>query len=128
MPTVPAERESFNDGTALRVLIIIPAYNEAQSLPALVAEVRALYPAFDVLVVNDGSTDDTDEALAHLDARSISLPCNLGVGGAVQTGLLLGMEDGYDIAIQVDGDGQHPPAEIAKLLDGMRQSGSDMAL
>src|SRR3979411_2950811 len=111
-----------------RVLVIIPAYNEAQSLPDLIHELRMKYPAFDVLVMDDGSTDDTAVALSKLQARVISLPCNLGVGGAVQTALLVALEEDYDIAIQVDGDGQHPPGEISKLLAAMEAKGADRVL
>ncbi len=111
-----------------RVLVIIPAYNEALSLPPLIGELLGLYPGFDVLVVDDGSTDQTQAVVSKLPVRLISLPCNLGVGGAVQTGLLVALQDHYDIAIQVDGDGQHPPAEISKLLTTMQQNGSDMVL
>lgn len=114
--------------TAPRVLVIVPAYNEALSLPALIAELRRLYPRFDIVVVDDGSSDQTQTVAATLAARVISLPCNLGVGGAVQTGLLIALEDAYDIAVQVDGDGQHPPAAISTLLAAMEQNGSDMVL
>jgi len=110
------------------VLAIVPAYNEALSLPALLGELRASYPGLDVLVVDDGSTDQTRAVVSGLAVRLISLPCNLGVGGAVQTGLLVALEDGYDVAIQVDGDGQHPPEEIPKLLAALQQNGSDMVL
>jgi glycosyltransferase involved in cell wall biosynthesis len=109
-------------------MVIIPAYNEALSLPPLLAELRSRYPGFDVLVVNDGSRDHTASVVTGSGARLVSLACNLGAGGAVQTGLLAALEEDYDIAIQVDGDGQHPPGEISKLLDAMRQSGADMAL
>lgn len=119
---------SGEKGALPRVLVITPAYNEALSLPALIAELRGAYPAFAVLVVNDGSTDNTAEVVLCSGARLLSLSCNLGVGGAVQTGLMAAFEEEYDLAIQVDGDGQHPPREIAKLLDGMRQTGADMVL
>ena len=111
-----------------RVLVIIPAYNEALSLPALISELRASYPSFDVLVVDDGSTDQTQSVVSRLPVRLISLPCNLGVGGAMQTGLLFALQENYDVAIQVDGDGQHPPGEIPRLLASMEQTGSDMVL
>lgn len=111
-----------------RVLVIIPAYNEALSLPALINQLRALYPSFDVLVVDDGSSDPTASVVSRLPVRLVSLPCNLGVGGAMQTGFLVALEDNYDVAIQVDGDGQHPPEEISKLLAAMEQNGSDMVL
>jgi glycosyltransferase involved in cell wall biosynthesis len=111
-----------------RGLVIIPAYNEAASLPPLLGRVRELYPALDVLVVNDGSTDDTAQALSHCPVRKLSLPCNLGVGGAVQAGLLVASREHYPFAIQMDGDGQHRPEDIAQLLKAMDQSGSDMVI
>lgn len=114
--------------SAQRGLVIIPAYNEAGSLPALLTRLRALYPALDVLVVNDGSTDDTAKVVSEFPVRSISLPCNLGVAGAVHTGLLVARQENYDFAVQMDGDGQHRPEEIADLLDALVKSGSDMVV
>ena len=111
-----------------RVLVIIPAYNESESLPLLIGELRTRYPGFDLLVVDDGSTDQTKSVVSKLPVRMISLACNLGVGGAMQTGLMVAHRDGYDVAIQVDGDGQHPPEEIAKLLAAMDENDSDMVL
>jgi len=128
-PADPASTDGIvRLNAAPRVLVIIPAYNEALSLPALIGELRRLYPRFDIVVVDDGSNDQTRAVAATLAARVISLPCNLGVGGAVQTGLLVALEDDYDVAVQVDGDGQHPPAEISTLLAALEQSGSDMVL
>lgn len=118
-------------GVAPRALVIIPAYNEAASLPALIGMFRALPTPCDVLVIDDGSTDQTRAAVSELRSagvRLISLPCNLGVGGAVQTGLLYALRHGYDVAVQVDGDGQHPPAEIPKLVAALRQGGGDMVI
>jgi glycosyltransferase involved in cell wall biosynthesis len=111
-----------------RVLVIIPAYNEAVSLPPLIGQLRASYPGFDVLVVDDGSTDQTQAVVSRLPVRLISLSCNIGVAGAIQTGLLVALEDNYDVAIQADGDGQHPPEEISKLLAALEHSGSDMVV
>jgi hypothetical protein len=84
-------------------------------------------PGCDVVVIDDGSSDGTRQSVAGL-VRVISLPCNLGIGGAVQTGLHIAQLEGYDLAIQVDGDGQHPPRELYKLLDAQRTSGSDIVV
>lgn len=108
-----------------RVLIVVPAYNEARSLPTLMRDLRAECPGCDVVVIDDGSIDNTRGVLEGM-ARVVTLPCNLGIGGAVQTGLQIAMQEGYDYAMQVDGDGQHPPHEIAKLLGAMRESGCDL--
>ena len=110
-----------------RTLIIVPAYNEAGSLPGLLRSLRVECPACDVVVIDDGSTDGTRQCVDDL-ARVISLPCNLGIGGAVQTGLQVALREDYDCALQVDGDGQHPPREIRKLLDALRESGCDMVV
>ena len=109
-------------------LVIIPAYNEGQSLPSLLSRLLTLYPALDVLVVNDGSTDDTAKVVSEFPVRLLSLPCNLGVAGAVHTGLLVAVQEGYDFAIQMDGDGQHRPEQIGNLLDALVKSGSDMVV
>ena len=84
---------------------------------ALNAEV----PGCDVVVIDDGSSDNTRETLKGL-ARGVTLPCNLGIGGAVQTGWQIALREDYDFAMQVDGDGQHPPQEIRKLLAAMQES------
>jgi len=108
-----------------RMLIIVPAFNESKSLPGLMRALRDECPCFDVVVIDDGSTDNTRNAVAGL-ARVVTLPCNLGIGGAVQTGLQIALREDYDLAIQVDGDGQHPAREVAKLLAAMEKSGADM--
>lgn len=81
-------------------------------------------PPCDVVVIDDGSRDGTAEAARSAGARVVSLPCNLGIGGAVQTGFLYARDHGYDFMAQVDADGQHEPAELVKLLDGVRRDPS----
>ena len=110
-----------------RVLIIVPAYNEAESLPQLIKALRAECPGCDLVVIDDGSTDQTRRVVEGR-ARVVSLPCNLGIGGAVQTGLQIALREGYDLAIQVDGDGQHLPQEVPKLLKAVRESGCDLVV
>lgn len=130
LPEISAEARSVGGVAGAgkqRILIIVPAYNEAGSLPGLLRTLRVECPACDVVVIDDGSTDGTRHCVRDL-ARVISLPCNLGIGGAVQTGLQVALREDYDCALQVDGDGQHPPREIRKLLDALRESGCDMVV
>jgi glycosyltransferase involved in cell wall biosynthesis len=101
-------------------LAIVPAYNEAAAIVATVDEIRAHAPGFDVVVVDDGSTDDTARFAAEAGASVIRHPFNLGIGGAVQSGYQFALERGYEVAVQVDGDGQHDPRHIPELLDRLR--------
>lgn len=110
----------------MKVLAIIPAYNEEASVAAVVEALGRVRPALDVVVVDDGSSDATAEAARAAGARVLSLPFNLGIGGAVQTGYLYARDNGYDVAIQVDGDGQHDPAEIPKLLGPLQEGRADL--
>src|SRR4051794_19105364 len=99
-----------------RHLAIIPAYNEQGAIGAAIADVREHAPDFDVLVVDDGSTDETAALAAMAGAQVLALPFNLGIGGAVQAGYKYALERGYDIAVQVDGDRQHDARHINDLL------------
>ncbi|WP_295103280.1 glycosyltransferase family 2 protein [uncultured Microbacterium sp.] len=102
-----------------RVLVIVPAWNEARNVGRTVHEIRAVSADFDLLVVDDGSTDDTSAVAREAGATVISLPFNLGVGGAMRTGFTYAKRHGYTRAIQVDADGQHNPVDIARVLDGL---------
>jgi glycosyltransferase involved in cell wall biosynthesis len=99
-----------------RGLVIVPALNEAAVIGETVEEIRRWAPGFDVLVIDDGSTDRTAEIAEARGAGVLRLAYNLGIGGAVQTGYQYALEHGYDIAVQVDGDGQHDAREISSLL------------
>jgi glycosyltransferase involved in cell wall biosynthesis len=98
-------------------LAIMPAYNERGSIANVIRELRAHAPDFDLLVVDDGSTDDTADEARRAGALVIRHPFNLGIGGAMQSGYVYAAENGYDVAVQVDGDGQHDPRHVAHLLD-----------
>jgi glycosyltransferase involved in cell wall biosynthesis len=96
-------------------LAVVPAYNESDTITRVIDSVREHAPEFDVLVIDDGSTDGTGELAEHAGARVVRHPFNLGIGGAVQSGFVFAMENGYDRVVQVDGDGQHMAAEISAL-------------
>ncbi|WP_433205106.1 glycosyltransferase family 2 protein [Dactylosporangium sp. CS-047395] len=102
-----------------KVLIIIPAWNESGSIAEVVREVRGELPTVDIIVVDDGSGDDTAIRAAEAGAIVAKLPFNLGVGGAMRTGYRYARDHGYDVAIQVDADGQHDPRYIPKLVDAL---------
>lgn len=116
---------NFND---LKVAIIIPAYNEENSIGAVVRTIHSLHPNFTVLVINDGSADRTAAVATAAGANVITLPQNLGIGGAVQTGYIYAHRHGYDIAVQVDADGQHKPEELEKVLAPLVQGEADLVL
>jgi len=112
----------------LKRVAIVPAFNEEASVGRVIDEVRALDPGFDVAVVDDGSTDRTAGVAADRDAYVIRLPFNLGIGGAMQTGFRFAFERGYDIAVQVDGDGQHDPAQLPKILRPVLDGEADLVV
>jgi glycosyltransferase involved in cell wall biosynthesis len=103
-----------------KLLAIVPAYNEAGAIAGTVAELQRHAPGFDVVVVDDGSTDDTAQLARQAGARVLRLPFNVGIGGAVQAGYVYAAEHGYDVAVQVDGDGQHDPRCLPVLLEHLR--------
>lgn len=111
-----------------KVLVIIPAFNEEGAVGKVVEEVRTHLPHADVLVVNDGSTDLTSEKARASGATGLDLPFNLGIGGAMQAGYQYAFAKGYEIAIQVDGDGQHDPREIPNLLQTLEEKKVDIAI
>jgi len=100
----------------VKKLVIVPAYNEEGAIGAVIDEIRAFDPTFDVLVVDDGSHDDTAQAARLHGARVVRLPFNLGIGGSVQTGFRYAFDHDYDLVARIDGDGQHDPAQLAALL------------
>ena len=112
----------------MKVLIIIPAYNEQDNIEKLVDNLIENYPQYDYLVVNDCSKDGTENILKNRGYNYISLPANLGIGGAVQSGYLYAAQNDYDIAIQIDGDGQHDPAYIEKLIEPIVNGEADMTI
>ncbi len=107
-----------------RILVAIPAWNESGSIADVIAKVREHRPDADILVVNDGSTDDTAALAADAGATVVSLPFNVGVGGAMRTAFLFAKRSGYEALVQVDADGQHDPADLDHLLEGL--AGADV--
>lgn len=111
-----------------KILIIIPAYNESENIEKLVDDLTENYSQYDYLIVNDCSTDNTEEIIRHRGYNYISLPANLGIGGGVQSGYLYAVQNDYDIAIQIDGDGQHDPAYIEKLIQPILDGEADITI
>lgn len=111
----------------MRLLVVIPAYNEASALPGVLDEVERELGDLDVLVVDDGSLDDTSAAARAGGASVIRLPFNLGVGGALRAGFRYALDEGYDRVVQLDADGQHDPRSVRLLLDGLDQ-GADLVI
>ena len=111
----------------LKLLIVIPAYNEAECIERVVDDLIRHYPQYDYVVVNDGSQDKTAAICRRKGYHLIDLPANLGLAGAFQTGLIYAAENGYDCALQLDADGQHRPEYIAPLLQ-MIEDGADIAI
>jgi glycosyltransferase involved in cell wall biosynthesis len=109
-------------------LIIVPALNEAGSIEAVIDEVRAQDPGFEVLVIDDGSTDQTARVARAAGAILLQLPFNVGIGGAVQAGYQYARDRGFDIVVRIDGDGQHDPGEIADLLEPILDDRADMVV
>lgn len=112
----------------MRTLVIIPAYNEEESIEKVIKSIDGLYENVDYLVVNDCSRDGTKNILIDGGYRHVNLPINLGIGGGVQTGYRYATEHGYDIAIQMDGDGQHDPKYIPDLISPIACGEADMVV
>lgn len=114
-----------------RVAVVIPAYNESGSIATVVNNILGFsYKDYEFvpIVVNDASTDDTAQIATGLPCILLNLPVNLGIGGAVQTGFRYAWDNGFDFAIQVDGDGQHPASEIEHLIKGWENTGHDVII
>lgn len=112
----------------MRVLAIIPAFNEERSLAGVVTGLLRSAPGVDVCVIDDGSTDGTAAVARSLGVTVLSLPVNLGIGGAVQAGYRWARDHGYDVAVQVDGDGQHDVGFLPALVAEVRDGGSDLVV
>ncbi len=116
------------DSRSDRLLILIPAYNEQGAIRQVVHSVKKTVPQSDVLVVDDGSTDNTVQEASAADAIVVRNPFNLCIGGAVQTGLKFARERGYNMVIRVDGDGQHNPTEIQAIYAALKADKADVVI
>ena len=112
----------------MKTLIIIPAYNEAENIQRVVDNLRSNYPQYDYIVINDGSKDTTAEICRSNGYHFLDLPTNLGLSGAFQTGIRYANENGYEAAIQFDGDGQHDAGYISAMAEAMEQQKSDIVI
>ncbi len=111
-----------------KVLVIIPAYNEAENIVHVVKHMMEAAPKYDYLVINDGSTDNTPDLCRRENYRYLDLPINMGIGGAVQAGYIYARKYDYDIAVQMDGDGQHDIAYLDRLLEPIANGEADVVI
>lgn len=112
----------------MKILIIIPAYNEYESIMGVIQDIEQYYPSVDKLVINDSSTDKTKDILLQNNINFLDLPLNLGIGGGVQAGYLYAYEKDYDIAIQMDGDGQHCAQELEKIIEPIKGGDANVVI
>ncbi len=123
-PTVGIPELAF----PLRRVAIVPAYNEERNIVRVLAELKAFDAGLDIVVISDGSTDRTREVAEAHGARVLQLPFNLGIGGAVQTGFRYAWENGYDLALRVDGDGQHDASQLGAVMGPVVAGEVDIAI
>lgn len=109
----------------MKKLVIIPAYNEEKTILGVVKDITENVPDYDYIVINDGSTDNTKKICEENQIRFLDLASNLGIGGAVQTGYQYACLEGYDVAVQIDGDGQHKAENIRLLENSLNADGTD---
>lgn len=112
----------------MKLLIMIPAYNEAENIERVVGNLIKNYPQYDYVIINDGSTDDTRKICARNGFNFIDLPVNTGLSGAIKSGMRYANFYGYDYVVQLDGDGQHDPVYIQDLKNTMEQTGCDIVI
>jgi glycosyltransferase involved in cell wall biosynthesis len=114
--------------TPTRLVAVVPAWNEEEAIGRVVDEIRAFDPTADIVVVDDASSDGTAAVAGRHGATVLRLPFNVGIGGAVQTGIRYARAEGYDVAVRLDGDGQHDASEIGKLLAPIRSGDADLVI
>ena len=112
----------------VRRVALVPAFNEEANVGRVIDEIRAVDPMVDIVVVDDGSVDRTADVAREHGATVVRLPFNLGIGGAVQTGFRYAFEQGYDLAVRLDGDGQHDPSQLDRILRPVLADEADIAV
>jgi glycosyltransferase involved in cell wall biosynthesis len=115
-------------GPSMKTLIIIPAFNEEETLRDVILNIRAFYAQADILVINDGSTDETGKIAREEGVLILDHPYNMGIGATVQTGLLFALTNGYEIVVQIDGDGQHLPEFVPPLVEPLFAGRSNLVI
>jgi glycosyltransferase involved in cell wall biosynthesis len=128
MEEKPAPAVTAGPLAAVRRIAVVPAFNEERNIGPLLAELAALDPDLEVVVVSDGSTDRTAQVASAAGAHVVSLPFNLGIGGAVQTGFRFAWEGGYELAVRLDGDGQHDPSQLPAIVAPVVAGDADLAI
>ncbi len=111
-----------------KILVIIPARNEAERIPNVIQRIRENLPGCEILVIEDSSTDDTVEVVRLLGAKIVSLPVNLDYGGAIRVGFQCALSKGYQYAITMDADGQHDAGNLPTIVDGLAKDGNDLVV
>ena len=111
-----------------KLLIMIPAYNEAENIERVVNNLTVSFPQYDYVIINDGSSDDTRKICARNGYNMLDLPVNTGLSGAIKSGMRYANYYGYDYVVQLDGDGQHDPVYIADMLREMEETGCDIVI
>jgi glycosyltransferase involved in cell wall biosynthesis len=124
----PAPAVAVGPLATVRRIAVVPAFNEERNIGRLLAELTALDPDLEVVVVSDGSTDRTAEIAQAAGAHVVALPFNLGIGGAVQTGFRFAWEGGYELAVRLDGDGQHDPTQLRVVVGPVVAGDADLAI
>jgi hypothetical protein len=114
--------------TGRRIVAVVPAWNESGAIGRVVDEIMAVDPSVDVVVVDDASSDDTAEVAEARGAVVLRLPFNVGIGGAVQTGFRFALAEGYELAVRLDGDGQHDASEIPRILGPVEAGEADLVI
>lgn len=112
----------------MKVLIVIPAFNEGGNLPGLISDIRRCGNGYDMVVIDDSSSDNTSEVARQAGVPALRLAANLGIGGAVQTGFKYALRLGYDVVVQMDGDGQHDPRWLEDVLNPIRHGEADCVI